>query len=90
MKVCIIAIARQENLYINEWVNYHLNLGVDNIIVCDNNDTNERVSDIIKNNRVITLSYNNEEEVQPKPLENILDRNIFEVDQMLIAEDIVI
>ena len=95
MKVCIIAIARQENLYINEWVNYHLNLGVDNIIVCDNNDTNERVSDIIKNNRVITLSYNNEEEVQPKAYtecflkyRNAYDWLIFiDVDEFIVLDE---
>lgn len=66
MKVCIIAIARQENLYINEWINYHLNLGFDNIIVCDNNDTDERVSDILNDEKVTILDYVNIENVQSK------------------------
>ena len=64
MKTCIIAIVRQENLYIKEWVDYHLNLGFDNIIICDNNDTDERVSDVIKDNRVIILDYINIENIQ--------------------------
>lgn len=44
MKVSICAIAKCENNYINDWVNYHLNLGVDNIFIFDNNDPSyERV-----------------------------------------------
>ena len=34
----ICAIAKNENLYINDWVNYHLNLGFDKIYLYDNND----------------------------------------------------
>lgn len=66
MKTCIIAIARQENLYVKEWVNYHLNLGFDNIIICDNNDTDERISDVIKDDRVIILDYTDIENIQRK------------------------
>jgi hypothetical protein len=68
MKVGIIAIARQENLYINEWIDYHLGLGFDTIIICDNNDddSGEKVSDIIKNDKVIILDYLNIESVQPR------------------------
>lgn len=52
MKVCIIAIAKNENNYINEWVDYHLNLGFDNIIVCDNDDE-PILKNVIKDSRVI-------------------------------------
>lgn len=38
MEVAICAIAKRENLYVNEWVNYHLNLGFDKIYLYDNND----------------------------------------------------
>jgi len=38
MKVVICAIAKCENNYINDWVNYHLDLGVDEIYLYDNND----------------------------------------------------
>lgn len=37
-KVCICAIAKCENKYINDWVNYHLNSGIDEIHIYDNND----------------------------------------------------
>ena len=34
----ICAIAKNENPYINDWVNWHLNLGFDKIYLYDNND----------------------------------------------------
>lgn len=47
-KVLLCAIAKQENLYIKEWVDYHLNLGFDHITIYDNNNTNgERISDVV-------------------------------------------
>lgn len=39
MKVVICAIAKKENLYINDWAKYHLELGFDDIYVYDNNDS---------------------------------------------------
>ena len=66
MKCCIIAIAKKENKYIQEWVNYHLNLGFDNIIICDNNDTgDEKISDVINDDKVIILNYFNFKNIQP-------------------------
>lgn len=48
MKFYICAIAKKENRYILEWIDYHLNLGVDKIILFDNNDPEgERLSDAI-------------------------------------------
>lgn len=47
-KVLLCAIAKQENLYIKEWVDYHLNLGFDHITIYDNNNTGgERISDVV-------------------------------------------
>lgn len=37
-KVGIIAIARNEALYIREWVDHHLDIGFDKIIIADNDD----------------------------------------------------
>jgi hypothetical protein len=56
MKVAIIAIAKNENLYINEWVNHHLNLGFDNIIICDNDDELILPS-VVTDDRVIIEDY---------------------------------
>ena len=38
MKAVICAIAKFEYNYIYEWVEYHLNLGFDKIVIYDNND----------------------------------------------------
>ena len=38
MQSCIVAIAKNEELYLEEWVKYHFNLGFDKIFICDNND----------------------------------------------------
>lgn len=39
--VAIIAIARLENDYINEWIGHHLNIGVDHIYIYDNSSSSE-------------------------------------------------
>ena len=38
MSSCIVAIAKNEELYLKEWIEYHFNLGFDKIFICDNND----------------------------------------------------
>lgn len=37
-KLAICAIEKLENLYLREWVEYYYNMGIDNIILYDNND----------------------------------------------------
>lgn len=50
MKVAICIMIKNENMYIREWVDYHKNLGFDNIILYDNNDSNgENVYDVLSN-----------------------------------------
>lgn len=63
MKVAIIAIAKNENLYINEWLEYHFKLGFDNIIVCDNDDE-LILKDVVKDKRVIIEDYTKIKNVQ--------------------------
>lgn len=41
MKVAIVAIARLENDYINEWIGHHLGIGVNHIYVYDNSSLEE-------------------------------------------------
>lgn len=40
MQLVICAIAKNEHLYINQWVKYYLGLGVDHIFIYDNDDLN--------------------------------------------------
>ena len=56
MKVAIIAIAKNENQYVNEWIDYHLHIGFDNIIICDNDDE-LILKDVVTDERVIIEDY---------------------------------
>ena len=48
--ICICSIIKNENLYIKEFIDHYLLLGVNKIIIYDNNDINgEHLNDIIKN-----------------------------------------
>lgn len=40
-KIILVAIAKEEEQYLREWVDYHLNLGFDEIIIYDNNQLND-------------------------------------------------
>ena len=37
MSTAICAIAKNENLYLKEWVEYHKNIGINKIFIYDNN-----------------------------------------------------
>lgn len=40
MRVVLCCIAKNEHLYINEWVKHYIDLGIDNIYLYDNDDVN--------------------------------------------------
>ena len=61
-KVCICAIGKNENKYINEFVDYYKNLGFSHIFLYDNNDINdEKFEEIlqkeIRNNFITIINY---------------------------------
>ena len=39
MNIAICAVAKQENDYIDDWIKYHLNLGINQIFLFDNNNS---------------------------------------------------
>lgn len=58
--VALCAIAKNENKYLREWVEHHLNLNIDQIYLLDNNDPDgehfeEVIGDYIKNKKVIVI-----------------------------------
>lgn len=56
MKTTICAIAKHENAYINDWVNYHLALGIDHIYLYDNNeDDYPNVQNFIEQKKSVTI-----------------------------------
>ena len=42
-KVCICSICKNENLYIKEFIEYYLNIGIAKIVIYDNNDINGEI-----------------------------------------------
>ena len=50
IKVCLCAIAKEQNLYIKYFLEHYKNLGYDHIFIYDNNDINDKkLEDVIKN-----------------------------------------
>ena len=48
MKICLCVIAKNENLYVREFVEHYKSIGYNNIFIYDNNDINgENFSDVI-------------------------------------------
>ena len=62
-KVGIIAIAKNEQLYIAEWIEHHLSLGFDRLIIADNDDT-FLLPGVISNPQVIYEDYHGVDKVQ--------------------------
>lgn len=97
MKTAIICIARNENLYIREWVEHHLRLGFDKIIVCDNGFGNEE-SPIVAlkglERFVEVLDWRNMPHPQVKAYEDTYGRfsnqfdwfAFFDIDEFLLLE----
>ena len=49
LKIALCTMGKQENLYVKEFVNYYINLGIDKIFIFDDNDINtEKISDMIE------------------------------------------
>lgn len=58
--VVICAIAKNENEYINEWVNHHINIGISHIFIYDNNDSTfeDVLTRIDRKDKVTIIRYN--------------------------------
>ena len=61
MRSCVVAIAKYENDYIREWIEYNLNLGFDHIFIGDNNDDHIEdiftvVNDYVKDGKVTIIN----------------------------------
>lgn len=93
MRTALIAIAKNENLYIQEWLDYHLNMGFSTIIVADNDD--QLVLSGFSSPRVIIKDYTGVEAVQGKAYTQLFRQYrkdydwIFfcDVDEFLVIED---
>ena len=57
MKVALICCAKQEEHYINEWLEHNYNIGIAHIYLCDNNDSdyNMNISSVINDKYELAL-----------------------------------
>lgn len=96
MKCAICAIAKNENNYIKEWVEYHLRLGFAHIYIYDNNDVDgEKISEVINNKNVTIIDYRGLKGMQTKSYtscfndyKHLYDFMLFiDIDEFLVFED---
>lgn len=101
MRAAVCACARDEGLYIEEWVDYHLSLGFDLVIIYDNNVPGDDslygiLASYIKDGRVEIVDYRGRVNFQVKAYNDCLERHrddigwiaFIDVDEFLtFAED---
>jgi len=93
MRTALIAIAKCESQYIKEWIDHHLSVGFDTIIVADNDD--ELLLSGYSSDRVIIEDFTGVEGVQVRAYSQLFQRYrkdydwIFfcDIDEFLIIED---
>lgn len=100
MKVALCAIGRLENDYAREWVEHHISIGFDKIIIADNNHCGEEhfeyvLQDYIDKKKVTILNYRDMESAQRKAYNEMYDRYsnhydwiaFFDFDEFLCVSD---
>ena len=93
MKTAIIAIAKNEQLYIKEWIDYHLNIGFDTIIIGDNDDS--LILSDFASDKVIIEDFTGVKNVQTKAYTELFKkyRNQFDwilfidIDEFLVIQE---
>lgn len=71
IKVCLCVIAKNENLYVREFVEHYKKIGYNNIFIYDNNDKNgehfeEVINDYIQNGFVKIIDFRDKNENVPQ------------------------
>lgn len=82
-KVGIIAIAKNEDLYLEEWINWHLGLGFDTIIIGLNDD---EFKPLIANPRVIYEDYSGVDKVQSLAYTELYEKYRDQFDWLLFID----
>lgn len=91
MIVSVCAIAKMENLYIREFVEYYKSLGFHKIYLYDNNDINgekfdDVISDYINDGFVDVTEYRGLDSCQLKAYQDCYDRHNGELDWLLYCD----
>lgn len=93
MRTALIAIAKNEQLYIAEWIEHHLSLGFDGLIIADNDD--ELILSGFASDRVIIEDYTKIDGVQTKAYTELFDKYrkdfdwffFCDIDEFLVVEE---
>lgn len=69
VKTLVCCIAKDENLYIREWVEHYKNIGFTNVVIYDNNDEDDEqfdevIEDYIKSGFAIIENFRGEKDCQ--------------------------
>ena len=83
MRTGIICICKNEDNYIDEWVNYHLALGFDKIIIAENDDVKRLTFD---NPKVVVEDFSRIESVQRKAYTALFEKYKKEFDWLLFID----
>lgn len=93
MKVAIIACCKMEELYIIEWLDWHLDIcGFNHIFLCDNNDYNYKyelkhiVKKYIDEGKVTIYDYNDVHPIQPYCYDEVYRKHGNEYDWFSIID----
>lgn len=84
MKVALIAIAKREELYIKEWINYHLSKGFDTLIIADNDD--ELILEKYNSTAVKIEDYTKVEGVQTKAYTELFAKYRYDYDWIFFCD----
>lgn len=82
MKVYVCALAKNEHLYINEWVGHYLKLGVDKIFIYDNDDKgSKRIVDFIDKQYLPRVKIINARGLHWKEIQHDFYNNFYRVEK---------
>jgi hypothetical protein len=90
-KISLCTMGRKENLYVKEFVEYYIKLGIDHIFIYDDNEQNtEKISDILgsKYKNRVTIYENIKEKIysQPEAFTNCYHNNLNKYDWFLMVD----
>lgn len=82
MKVYLCALAKNEHLYINEWVKHYIDLGFDKIFIFDNDDKNSpNIKDFISSNFLNKCRVINARGIHRKNMQGEFYSNFYNIEK---------
>ena len=91
LKVALCTMGKNENLYVKEFVDYYIKLGIDHLFIYDDNDPNtEKISDEIENKYkpYVTVYENIKDKIknQPDAFTTCYNNNKYKFDWFLMVD----